>query len=182
MRINLHDGFYLSPVQEGDQAAYVEHLNDKATSDCLLKIPYPYTQKDAEFWVRSCTDLKKTNGRPHHFAFRREDDFLIGGIGLYVGSGTAAHRGELGYWLAKDYRGRGLASAGTQAIVLFGLTELGLKRIEATTSTHNQSSQHVLERAGFTREGLLASYHIKDGNLIDVYMFSTLDPAAASPS
>lgn len=181
MRFDLHDGFHLSPVRDGDQAAYVEHFLDKDLTDRLLRIPFPYKQEDAEFWVRFCTDHELKSCRPHHFAFRRSDGFLVGGIGLEVGKGTAQHRAELGYWLAKDYRGRGLAAAGTQAIVGFGFAELGLKRIEATASAHNPQSQQVLEKAGFTREGFLAKYHIKDGKLIDVYLYSILEPASASP-
>ena len=83
-----------------------------------------------------------------------------------------------GYWLAKENRGRGLAAAGTQAIVRYGFGELGLKRIEATVAIANLRSQRVLEKAGFTREGFLARYHIKNGALIDVYMYSIIAPAS----
>jgi ribosomal-protein-alanine N-acetyltransferase len=182
MRIDLHDGYHLSEVREGDQPAYVTHFLDKGLTDDLLRIPYPYTEKDAEFWVRHCTDLENKKGCPHHFAFRRGDGFLIGGIGLEVGSHTSAHRAELGYWLVKDHRGVGLATTGTQAIVHFGFAELGLKRIEATAAAHNARSQQVLDRSGFTREGFLKSYQIKDGNLIDVYLFSILAPTPPFPA
>jgi RimJ/RimL family protein N-acetyltransferase len=174
MTISLHDGYYISPVQDGDQPAYVEHLRDRETTDYLLRVPFPYTQEDAESWVRHCTG-QTAIGRPSNFAFRRPDGFLIGSIGLVMGTGPSRHRAELGYWLAKDYRGRGLATAGTRAVVRFGFSELDLKRIEATTSTENQPSQKVLEKAGFTREAFLAAYHFKDGNLIDVYLFSLLE-------
>lgn len=182
MHFDLHDGFYLSAVRDGDQAAYVEHFLDKDTTDRLLKIPYPYTDKDADFWIRFCLDMEAKNNRPNHFAIRRSDGFLVGGIGLQLGVGFTAHRAELGYWLAKDYRGRGLATGSTRVVVRYGFEELGLRRIEATAATHNTESHRVLEKAGFTREGLLARYHIKNGTLIDVYMFSILDPQAISPA
>jgi ribosomal-protein-alanine N-acetyltransferase len=178
MRIDLHDGFHLSAVCDGDQSAYVAHFLDQDLADHLLRIPYPYAPEDAEFWVRHCTDLESKTGRPNHFAFRRGDGFLIGGIGLQVGSGTRGHRAELGYWLAKDYRGLGLATAGTQAIARFGFGDLGLYRIEATVATHNLRSQQVLEKTGFAREGFLAGYHQKNGKLIDVYLFSILASVA----
>ena len=178
MHIDLHDGFHISEVRDGDQAAYVTHFLDRSLTDALLRIPYPYTEKDAEFWVRHCAELEVKKGHPQHFAFRRGDGHLIGGIGLVVGSGTSAHRAELGYWLVKDYRGLGLATVGAQAICRFGFGKLGLKRIEATVEAHNTRSQQVLERAGFTREGFLKGYHIKDGNLIDVYLFSILAPVS----
>jgi ribosomal-protein-alanine N-acetyltransferase len=153
MRIELHDGFYLSPVQEGDQDAYLEHFRDKETTDRLLKIPFPYT---------------------------RADGFLVGGVGLMLHSGTSQHRAELGYWMARDHRGRGVATAGARAMVRYAFGDLGLRRIEATSSPHNLASHCVLEKAGFQREGLLASYHIKDGVLLDVILFAIL--ASAPPS
>lgn len=178
MRIDLHDSFYLTPVREGDQAAYVEHFRDKDLTDRLLKVPYPYTDKDAEFWVRFCLDMESKNGRPNHFAIRRADGYLVGGIGLQLGKATTAHRAELGYWLTKDYRERGLAVAGAREVVRFAFAELGLKRVEATADIHNETSHHVLEKVGLRREAFLARYHIKDGRLIDVYMYSILEPGA----
>ena len=182
MRLDLHNGYYLSAVREGDQTAYVEHFLDKDLTDHLLRIPYPYRQEDAEFWVRYCTDLEQKSGRPNHFAFRRADGYVVGGIGLAVGKGPSSHRAELGYWLIKNYRGLGLAAAGVEVIVRFGFEELGLQRIEATASTLNLASQQVLKKAGFTREGFLARYHLKEGVLIDVFLFSILAPTPASPS
>lgn len=182
MRIELHDGFYLSPVRDGDQAAYVEHFSDKDTTDRLLRIPYPYTVKDANNWVQFCVNTVLKQPHPNHFALRRTDGFLIGGIGLQLNSGTAAHRAELGYWIARDYCGRGLATLAVRAMVRYAFQDLGLRRVEAISSSKNLASHRVLEKAGFTREGLLAGYNIKDGILIDAYMFALVDSAKASPS
>jgi [ribosomal protein S5]-alanine N-acetyltransferase len=175
VRIELHDSFYLSPVREGDQEAYVEHFQDKELTDCLIRIPYPYTEANAEYWVRYCVETGTQNGHPHHFAFRRADGFLVGGIGLHAGTGICGHKAELGYWLVQAYRGRGLATAGARAIARYAFEELGLKRVEATASSCNTKSQHVLEKAGFASEGFLTKYHVRNGTLIDVYMYSILD-------
>ena len=182
MRIDLHDGFHLSPVRDGDQPALIEHLNDKDTTDCLLVIPYPYTQEHADFWINSRMEAARNEPRPSYFALRRADGFLIGGIGLRLNGDTGRHRAELGYWISKDYRGRGLTTAAVHAISLYGFRDLGLRRIEATSFAHNLASHRVLEKAGYTREGFLAAYHIKNGALIDAYMFALIAPGKASPS
>jgi ribosomal-protein-alanine N-acetyltransferase len=182
MRIELHDGFYLSPVVEGDEAAYLEHFRDKETTDRLVAIAYPYTPADAEKWVRFCHESMVRHGRPNQFALRRADGFLIGGAGLQLRGGLASHRAELGYWLAKDYRNRGLATAAARASVHYAFRDLGLRRIEATSSVGNPVSHRVLEKTGFTREGLLAAYYLKDGTLIDVYLYSNIARAASSPA
>ncbi|MCE0498456.1 MAG: GNAT family N-acetyltransferase [Methylacidiphilales bacterium] len=179
MRIDLQEGFYLDSVREGDQAAYVEHFQDRDTVDRLLKIPFPYTAKDAEDWVRHRLQVTATQTKETSFALRRPDGVLIGGIGFVPSS--SAHRAELGYWVARTYRGRGLATAAVKAVVAYGFQELGYRRIEATAFHQNQASFRVLEKAGFRREGLLRGYHMKNGRLIDVCMFSRVEPGHPVP-
>jgi RimJ/RimL family protein N-acetyltransferase len=178
MRIELHDGFYLSPIQDGDQSACVKHFADKETVDRLLKIPYPYTKEDAEKWVRHCLDSAQTKPHITTFALRRADGFLIGGAGIALNTGSNAHRGEIGYWVSKNYRGRGLATAAVKALSQYAFETLGLRRIEATAFPHTAASHRVLERAGFTREGDLQGYHVKKGVLIDASMYGLVKPGA----
>jgi RimJ/RimL family protein N-acetyltransferase len=176
MRIELHDGFHLSPVRDGDQPAYVEHFRDKGITDFMLLIPYPYTAEHAEFWVRLCLENQKQQPHPTELAIRRPDGFLVGAIAIMLHTGKGAHRGELGYWLAKSYRGRGLMTEAVRAMTHYGFATLGLKRIEATAFIHNPASRRVLDRAGFAREGTLAGWHCKDGKLIDAVMFAIVAP------
>ena len=186
MRIELHDGFYLSPIREGDQSAYLEHFADKDTVDRLLLIPFPYTAEDAESWVRARVDATRTQSLESHFAVRRPDDLLVGGVGLMLNSPRAAHRAEIGYWLAQDYRNRGLIAIAVEAVAQYGFERLNLTRIEAMAFVGNPASQRVLEKAGFTREGVLRGYHRKHGLPIDVSMYARLAPetpdASTTPS
>jgi ribosomal-protein-alanine N-acetyltransferase len=181
MHFTLHDGFYLSPIQEGDQAAYLEHFQDKKTVDLLLRIPFPYLEADAEKWVRFCVDIDLKQNTPYHFALRRADGFLIGGLGFQLNHGPARHRAEIGYWVAHDYRGRGLATSMVRAIIPYAFRELALLRLEATSSSQNFASHRVLEKAGFTREGFLAAYYLKEGIVVDVHLFSLLATMTTSP-
>jgi RimJ/RimL family protein N-acetyltransferase len=83
-------------------------------------------------------------------------------------------RAEIGYWVARETRGRGVAS---RAVVLLGgwlFEALGLARLQTHTETDNVASQRVAERAGFTREGVLRSYELIEGRPINVVMFAAL--------
>lgn len=173
MRFDLHDDFYLDEVREGDQPALIEHFSDKKTCERLLRIPYPYTQNDADAWVRHCEETTLGNRLPHQFACRRADGYLIGGAGLMLNTTPASsHRAELGYWIAADFRGRGLATMAARALIEYGFRGLSLKRIEATSSLYNLASVRVLEKAGLKREGLLTAYHTRNHELIDVYLYA----------
>lgn len=182
MRLELHDGFYLGPIQNGDQSAYVEHFADKETVDRLLMLPFPYTQEDAEAWVQSRMEAARTQPIENHFAVRRADGFLVGGIGLILNGARDAHRAEIGYWLARDYRNRGLTTAAVKAVTQYGFEQLNLMRIEATAFVGNTASQRVLEKAGFACEGVLKGYHRKQGRPIDVRMYARLAPEAPDSS
>ncbi|MBX3499870.1 MAG: GNAT family N-acetyltransferase [Alphaproteobacteria bacterium] len=57
--------------------------------------------------------------------------------------------GELGYWLERDYWGRGLASEAAAAVLAFATGTLGLRRLQAGHAADNPASGRILERLGF---------------------------------
>jgi ribosomal-protein-alanine N-acetyltransferase len=87
---------------------------------------------------------------------------------------------SLGYWLAADRTGRGLATGAVRAVVALAFGDLGLHRVEAGTLLGNRASQAVLARAGFTRYGLAARYLRIAGEWQDHVLFQRLadDPVA----
>jgi [ribosomal protein S5]-alanine N-acetyltransferase len=65
----------------------------------------------------------------------------------------AAGVGEIGYWVLRRARGRGVASIATVAVAEWGLEKLGLHRLQLEHSVRNEPSCHVAARAGFALEG-----------------------------
>lgn len=59
---------------------------------------------------------------------------------------------ELGYRLARNVWGRGLATEGAQAPVEKGLGEWGYDKISARTLVNNLASQRVMQKAGLVFE------------------------------
>jgi RimJ/RimL family protein N-acetyltransferase len=80
---------------------------------------------------------------------------------------------EIGYWLFEHARGRGTATRTARFVAEHGFS-LGLQRIEARVNVGNTASERVLERAGFTREGVLRSMAQRDGYRIDQTVYSLL--------
>ena len=70
---------------------------------------------------------------------------------------------SIGYWLAVDAVGRGLATRAVDTVAEIADTELKLHRIEASTVTNNIASQRVLQRAGFHQIGSAPNYLHIDG-------------------
>jgi RimJ/RimL family protein N-acetyltransferase len=80
---------------------------------------------------------------------------------------------EIGYWLFEHARGKGIATRTARFIADYGFS-LGLERIEARVVVGNVASERVLERAGFTREGVLRSMPLRRGGRVDMTVFSLL--------
>jgi RimJ/RimL family protein N-acetyltransferase len=97
---------------------------------------------------------------------------LLGTIGLSLYDTT---RGSVGYGIAEEARGRGVATAALRAVSGWAFDTLpGLMRIELWVVPGNDASVTVAERAGFRREGILRARYSFDGRLSDVISFSLL--------
>jgi ribosomal-protein-alanine N-acetyltransferase len=91
--------------------------------------------------------------------------------GIVRGPFLSAH---LGYWVDKDYNGRGIGSAAVAHAVDAARTELGLHRIQAATLPSNAASQKILKRADFEEIGLAPSYLKIAGTWQDHILFQRI--------
>ncbi len=175
--LTLPNGCTLSPVREGDQPALVAHLDDPAIYATTLRIPFPYTRADADAFVAKCLDRERSAAPGEiGLALRRpEDGGLIGTLGVHPGAEFEAHRAEIGYWIARAYWGRGLATIAVGALVRHvWATRPDLLRLDARVLVGNTASARVLEKNGFVREGCQRGYQRKDGRLIDTWIYGSL--------
>jgi len=79
-----------------------------------------------------------------------EDGSVLGRFNLYgIADGTAA----LGYRVAQDVAGRGVATAGVRELCQLAAAQYGLRTLRAETSHENVASQKVLTKAGFVPVG-----------------------------
>lgn len=101
-----------------------------------------------------------------------EGEFL--GIGLFVLLDRDARQAEIGYIVAPQARGLGVATRALRLLTGWGFAELGLERIELRIDVANTGSERVAERAGYTREGVLRSFAFKEGRRSDVGVWSRL--------
>lgn len=90
--------------------------------------------------------------------FSRKDDTLLGGLTLSNVRRGVTQAAVLGYWLGAPHVGHGYMSDAVAAVIGFARDGLRLHRIEAACMPGNSASMRVLDRAGFTREGMARSY------------------------
>lgn len=174
MRIAVNEQIHLSEFRPSDKPALIECLNDRDIYDLTLRIPFPYTDADAEAFLARVAKATEQHGQPAHFAIRTSDDALIGGCGLNDFEIGKSHRAEVGYWLAKPLWGQGIMTAVVQRLCQHTFEEFGLVKITAHVVTHNPASSRVLAKCGFVQEGLLRKHYLKDDKLIDAWLFGLL--------
>ena len=99
--------------------------------------------------------------------------------GDIVGGGTIHHLDaerrivEIGYFVLPSSRGRGYATTIARLLAEHAFS-LGIERVAAYVNVGNTASERVLEKAGFTREGVVRSMPKPDGRRIDKTLFSLL--------
>lgn len=101
---------------------------------------------------------------------------VIGSITLDKSKGAHSCKAELGYVLARKYWGMGLVTQAIKLAIETGFKDLDVERIEAYVDPANIGSQRVLEKNGFTKEGLLRNFVIQKGILKDRLIYSFLKP------
>src|SRR4051812_7207728 len=111
MRFVINDQIQVSEFRPSDKGALVEHLNDRNIYERTLRIPFPYTEADADEWMALYAKSVQEHGRQLHWAIRNADDFLIGGCGFNGFQADKSHQCEIGYWLATGHWGRGIMTA-----------------------------------------------------------------------
>jgi ribosomal-protein-alanine N-acetyltransferase len=86
--------------------------------------------------------------------FTDGDDRLVGGLSLSNVRRGVTQAAVLGYWLGLHYVRQGYMTAAVAAVASYSFEDLHLHRLEAATMPNNSASIRVLERNGFTREGI----------------------------
>lgn len=168
MRIETSlESVVLRPWQLGDRVELAVQANDRGVwRNLLAGFPHPYTESDADYW---CTE--GASAMPGLHLCVQVDGAVAGGIGVTTGTGTEEKTGQFGYWLGRQYWGRGIATCAASAMLAYIRTNMQLVRLQAPVFEWNTPSMRVLEKIGFTREAVLRKSVFKDGQLIDTMLY-----------
>ena len=98
---------------------------------------------------------------------------IIGGIGMH-NHDRVLKKAQLGYWIAKEYEGKGIMQKSLDAFLDFLFGKLALNKVEIHFMTGNRRSAHVAERAGFKVEGIIRQSYLMNGAYHDVVVTGLL--------
>jgi RimJ/RimL family protein N-acetyltransferase len=135
--------------------------------------PHPYQKQDAEAWVRKAMPEEPC----HNFAIDVNGQ-LGGGIGLNLQQDVYRKNAEIGYWVAENFWGQGIASRSVSLLCDYAFRQFDLVRLYAGIFAHNKASMRVLEKNHFILESISKKAVFKDGNLIDQFNYVRFHPKA----
>jgi RimJ/RimL family protein N-acetyltransferase/nitrite reductase/ring-hydroxylating ferredoxin subunit len=161
----------LRPFRAEDAPAVAEACQDPQVSRWIPLIPVPYTEADAKRFILLSLQAW-TDGTGYEFAIvDAATDRYVGSVGIQPGANP--RRLAIGYMIAPEVRGRGLATRGVKLAVRWAFDNLAIERLALWTLPGNVASQRVAEKAGFRWEGLTRNWDSgRDGHPMDVVMFS----------
>lgn len=162
----------LRAPKDGDLQRLVEVADDPEIAR-WTHVPHPYTRENAANFLAYAQE-KLRLGREFHLAIVDKDtDELIGMIALND-LDIESERAEVGYWVARDRWGQGIASEALQLVLEAAFERLGLTRIYAFVLEGNTASIKMLERFGFNEEGRLRWHTKRGGTWMDKIWYGLL--------
>ena len=133
----------LKKPRHKDKQLIVSQIGDWEVSKWLSRVPYPYTENDADEWIRTISRKE--------LSFNIfENDSLVGGIGLTPHEDDCH---ELGYWLGRQHWGQGLATEAGKRLLHYAVENLGIRNFKSSYMKGNDISARVLAKLGFIKSG-----------------------------
>ena len=102
-----------------------------------------------------------------------QENCLVGGLVCHYVD-WEHRKSEIGYWLAEDALGRGLATQAARAALDYLFGQLELNRVEIQCAVDNSASRAIPERLGFTQEGILRQSHWITNRYVDHVVYALL--------
>jgi ribosomal-protein-serine acetyltransferase len=105
--------------------------------------------------------------------FLQQEHLLVGGIGMHHWH-QDQRRAQIGYWISKEYAGRGLMARSAERFVDFLFRKVGLNKVEIHSLPHNVRSLALAQRLGAKVEGRIRQSYLSQGKLEDIVILGIL--------
>lgn len=162
----------LRPFRDTDVTVVLSVAQDPLIP-LITTVPTSGTADDALAYIHRQHDRLR-QGSGYSFAIaERETDTAVGQIGLWLRN-IDEGRASIGYWVAPDFRRRGLGTAALGLLADWALSLEPVRRLELYVEPWNEGSWRAAEASGFTREGLLRSWQQVGSQHRDMFMYSRL--------
>jgi len=163
----------LRPLEERDAPTLYENVKEYEMARWLINLPHPYPKDGALEFIKKSRDLME-KGESYELAIESKETSEVIGVMSFCKVNQKNRSAEVGYWVAKEHRGEGIATEAGLALLIFGFEELNLERIYSKCFSENIPSQRIMEKIGMQYEGTFRHEILKDDRFIDTKYYSIL--------
>lgn len=162
----------LRPLRLSDAERLAELAdNEKISRNVRDVFPNPYTVSDAENFLKSLT-----NQDPVTFFGIEYNGEYVGNISLVPGEDVYRKSAEIGYFIGEPYWNKGIVTTAVKLITEYGFNKLGFIRIHTGVFEYNPASMRVLEKCGYTKDGVFRKSVFKQNKIWDEVRYSKINP------
>ncbi len=159
-------------LEKEDARRLALYANNKKIWDNVRDyFPYPYRLEHAQEFIEMA-NAHETN---KIFAIAIEEG-IIGVVSIQPFTDIYRYTAELGYWIGEPFWGKGYTSTAVNWITKFTWEHTEIIRIEAGVFPFNHGSIKVLEKCGYTREGIKKNFICKNDVIYDEHIYVMLKP------
>ena len=163
----------LRPWAQSDAPSVVAACRDPLIARYVAAMPSPFGEADARTWLAGQEPARRAGLSLELAIVGAGCGDVLGAVALTSVNPDHA-RAAVGYWLAPQARGRGVATEALRLLAGWAFGSLDLARLELIAEPDNVASQRVAERCGFVREGLLRSHWFSKGRRRDSVIYGLL--------
>ena len=147
-------------ISEQEKISLISQVGDWEVVKWLANVPYPYTYDDLEDYLL----ISDSNQFDLNIFLGNQ---LIGRVGLTLDGDNYY---DLGYWIGKDYWGKGYATESSKKLLEYVLDKLDLPKIKSGYFVDNFSSGNVLKKLGFKEVGVEKRYSVSNKKEMDLML------------
>ena len=133
------------------------------------RLPYPYTEADADWWLGMVTENDGKEGVWRAIVVNRQ---IVGSISVERMADEQRNVGSIGYMILTPFWSQGIGTEAVRQICGIAFRELVLERIIGEVFPENLASARVLEKNGFRLEETKAGAVVKGGKAMDVRVYA----------
>ncbi len=172
-RVQLEAGAELRNLQTADSCRLIS-LIERNLDHLMRWHPWVPVLRDPENWESYIRDNLERYARGEGIACGIWLEAQLVGVAECQDVNLESRSTELGYWLAEEHTGKGLATQACDALLRYAFNSLKLNRVVIRCPVGHERSARLAERLGFTREGRLRANRWLNDVAVDDYIYGLL--------
>ena len=162
MTVDLHKWSF------ADREALMTLCNTVDRTFLSDRLPYPYTEADADWWLGM---VAENDGKEGIWRAIVVNGQIVGSISVERMADDQCNVGSIGYMILTPFWSQGIGTEAVRQICKIAFRELALERIIGEVFPENLASARVLEKNSFRLEETKVGAVVKGGKAMDVKVY-----------